>query len=263
MLRKMKERLKRRLSAEQRASLRRNLTNLIGPFISNNLSLLAKWSGTDKAGSHSYTEHYMHHFQKFRNKKIVLLEIGVGGYSHPKLGGGSLIMWKKYFPRGRIYAIDIYDKSALQERRIKIFKGSQVDKKFLETVVNETGQPDIIIDDGSHLNEHVIESFKLLFPKLKDGGVYAIEDIQTAYWEDFGGDSKNLNNPQTSMNFLKSLTDCINHKEITDENYIETYFDKHIVSIHFYHNLVFIHKGDNTEASNIVKNHFRKSSGHH
>ena len=116
---------------------------------------------------------------------------------------------------------------------------------------------DIIIDDGSHLNEHIIESFKILFPKLKDGGVYAIEDIQTSYWENFGGDSKNLNNPTTAMNFVKSLTDCLNHQEIPDENYQESYFDKKIVSIHFYHNLVFIHKGNNIEESNMVKNHKR------
>ncbi len=219
--------------------------------------MLAKLSGTDKAGAHAYTQHYMQHFLPFKNKKLALLEIGVGGYSHPKLGGGSLLMWKKYFPKGKIYGVDIYDKSALQERRIKIFQGSQVDQQFLEKVTNETGPLDIIIDDGSHVNKHVIETFKLLFPKLKKGGIYVVEDIQTSYWEDFGGDSKNLQNPATSMNFFKSLTDGLNYQEITDENYIERSFDKMITSIHFYHNLIFIHKGENLEASNIVKNHSR------
>ena len=85
--------------------------------------------------------------------------------------------------------------------------------------------------------------------------MYAIEDIQTSYWEDYGGDSNDLNNPKTAMNFLKGLTDCLNHQEILDENYEETYYDKKIVSIHFYHNLVFIHKGDNNECSNVVKCH--------
>jgi demethylmacrocin O-methyltransferase len=57
------------------------------------------------------------------------------------------------------------------------------------------------------------------------------------------------------MNFFKNLTDCLNHQEIPDENYKETYFDKKIVSIHFYHNLVFIYKGDNDEISNRIDKH--------
>ena len=34
--------------------------------------------------------------------------------------------------------------------------------------------------------------------------------------------------------------------------YKQTYFDKKIVSMHFYHNLIFIYKGNNNEKSNIV-----------
>ena len=252
---KFKTYLHQRFTEEQVYVLKKRVAKLLSPFISCNLTLLAKLYETDKTGDHWYTPHYMNHLRKFKNKKIKLLEIGVGGYENPKSGGNSLRMWKKYFPFGKIYSIDIYDKSALQEKRIKIYQGSQVDEDFLKKVTNETGLLDIIIDDGSHFNEHIIESFKILFPKLKDGGVYVIEDIQTSYWEYFGGDSINLNNPKTAMNFFKNLTNCLNHQEIPDEKYTESYFDKKIVSIHFYHNLVFIHKGDNNEESNMVKNH--------
>lgn len=257
MYKKIKEYLKKRLTTEQRTVLRKNAVFLAAPVLSKNLTLLAKLYKTDKADGHFYTPHYMTHFKKFRNKKIHLLEIGVGGYKNPKEGGNSLRMWKKYFPFGKIYSIDIYDKSALQENRIKIYQGSQVDVAFLNKITNEIGSFDIIIDDGSHLNEHIIKTFKLLFPKLKNGGIYVVEDIQTSYWEDYGGDSKNLNNPKTAMNFMKSLTDCLNHQEILDEDYQDTYLDKTIVAMHFYHNLVFIYKGDNNEPSNIVKNHKR------
>ena len=246
----IKNYLKQRLTDEQMDNLRKIVADVLSLFISSNLTLLAKMYGTDKTGTHWYTPHYMNHLRKFKNKRITLLEIGVGGYDNPKLGGNSLRMWKKYFPFGKIFSIDIYDKSALQERRIKIYQGSQVDKDFLDKTITEIGPVDIIIDDGSHLNEHIIETFKMLFPKLKDGGVYAVEDIQTSYWEDYGGDSKDLNNSKKAMNFIKSLTDCLNHQEIVSENYQETYFDKKIVSIHFYHNLIFIHKGDNNEKSN-------------
>jgi len=249
--------LKRRFTVEQWVVLRKTKVKIYASLVRSNLTKLAELYETDKTGVHWYTPHYMNHLRQFKDKKIKLLEIGVGGYDDPNAGGNSLRMWKKYFPFGKIYSIDIYDKSALQENRIKIYQGSQVDSDFLEKITDEIGALDIIIDDGSHLNEHIIESFKILFPKLKDGGVYAIEDIQTSYWENYGGDSKNLNNPTTAMNFVKSLTDCINHQEIPDENYKESYFDKKIVSIHFYHNLVFIHKGENIEKSHRIKNHKR------
>jgi len=239
--------------------IKRKDVNLFAMLMSNNLTFLADLYKTDKTGKHFYTSHYMSHFRRYKNNKINLLEIGVGGYKNPTSGGNSLRMWKKYFPFGKIYGIDIYDKSLLQESRIKIYKGSQVDTAFLEKVTAEIGPLDIIIDDGSHINDHIIKTFEILFPKLKNGGIYVVEDIQTSYWENFGGDSKNLNNPKTSMNFFKGLTDCLNHQEIIDQNYIETYYDKNIISMQFYHNMVFIYKGENNEKSNIIENHMIKT----
>ena len=73
-------------------------------------------------------------------------------------------MWKRYFPKSEIFGLDIYDKSIHNERRIKTYKGSQVDSTFLQNVVKDIGNIDLIIDDGSHINEHVIETFKICFP---------------------------------------------------------------------------------------------------
>ena len=227
-------------------------------FSSRDLNKLGKLYLTDKIAGHNYLPHYTTHLKRFKYKKINLLEIGVGGYKNPLLGGKSLRMWKRYFPYGKIFGVDIYDKSSLQENRIKIFQGSQVDKDFLNEVAGYIGEIDIIIDDGSHINEHVIETFNILFPKLKDGGIYIVEDTQTSYWEDFGGDSEDLNNPKTMMNYFKALTDAMNNQEFVIPNYKQSYFDKKIVSMHFYHNLVFIYKGNNDEKSNIVVNNQRK-----
>ena len=185
-------------------------------------------------------------------KKLKILEIGVGGYKDPNKGGASLRMWKYYFPNSSIYSLDIYDKSRLQERRIKIFRGSQNDPDSLRNVVEQMGGIDIVIDDGSHINEHVITSFRTLFPLLAEGGIYAIEDTQTSYWPKFGGDSYDLANPNTIMSFLKALTDGLNYEEIANKDYQPSYFDKNIVSLHFYHNLAVIYKGKNEEGSNFV-----------
>jgi hypothetical protein len=219
------------------------------------LDKLAVKHGTDKYNSHWYTPHYNLHFKKWKNRSVNLLEIGVGGYDNPNVGGQSLRMWKEYFRKGNIYSIDIYDKERLQEDRIKIFRGSQTDASFLKDVCEKMGAPDIIIDDGSHKNEDVISSFLILFPLLKNGGIYVVEDIQTAYWPQggYGGDSTNLSNPSTSMNFFKGLLDGLNYKEFINESYQPSYYDENIVSMHFYHNLIFVYKEKNNEDSNMVR----------
>lgn len=222
----------------------------------NDLPRLARLFGTDKESSHFYCQHYQEHFKALRFKNVNVLEIGIGGYDDPKQGGHSLRMWKAYFPNGRINGIDLLDKTPHEEARIRTFAGSQVDEAFLNRVIAEIGAPDIIIDDGSHRPEHVITSFKILFPLLAPSGIYVVEDLQTSYWGsdskisgDWGG-SSDLNAPHTSMNFLKSLVDGLNYEEFTLEGYKPSYFDRHIVAAHFYHNLAFFQKGINDEGSN-------------
>jgi len=221
--------------------------------LGHNLTDLARIYRTDKYGKHFYTQHYETHFQPFRQKPIKLLEIGVGGYDDSLKGGKSLRMWKDYFKKGHVYSLDIHDKSALEEPRIRIFKGSQTDEDVLKEILSEMGSPDLIIDDGSHVNHHVITTFKLLFPHLKEGGIYVVEDTQTSYWEEYGGDGKNLQNPSTMMNFFKSMIDGLNRAEFNLPREELEYFDHHIVSMHFYHNLIFIYKGKNDEASHIQR----------
>jgi|SaaInlStandDraft_6_1057023.scaffolds.fasta_scaffold02319_6 hypothetical protein len=223
-------------------------------FFGHNLKALSKLYYTDKWGAHKYATHYQSYFSKLKNKKLNLLEIGIGGYEDPEMGGGSLRVWRTYFYRSCIYGIDIYDKSVHEEKRIKTFKGSQVDEKFLSKVVKNIGGIDIIIDDGSHVNDHVIFSFKYLFPILDDNGLYIIEDTQTSYWNHAGGTSENFNSKSTIMGFFKSLVDGLNYEELEIENYEANYYERNIVSIHFYHNLIFIQKGLNNEGSNLVVN---------
>jgi demethylmacrocin O-methyltransferase len=229
----------------------RGIFAMLYPF---NLNKISKIHKTDKFGYHYYTPHYQKHFRPLKFRKINLLEIGVGGYDNLYTGGNSLRMWKTYFPFAKIYSLDIYDKSFLQESRIKIFKGSQADEAVLETVYREMKEMDIIIDDGSHINEHVIKTFNYLFPKLKKGGLYVVEDTQTSYWSDYGGSSLDFNKEGTIYHYFKSLVDGLNHSEFMLPNYKKSYYDTHITSIHFYHNLIFIYKGDNNEPSNYLIN---------
>lgn len=150
----------------------------------NNFALLFE---TDKWGSHWYTQHYQHYFRQLRLTKLTLLEIGVGGYDRPGEGGESLRMWKAYFRKGLIVGVDIHDKTELTEKRIDIRQCNQTDANLLNLLCDEYGGFDIIIDDGSHLNKDVIQTFLILFEHLRSGGIYAVEDTQTSYWPTWGG----------------------------------------------------------------------------
>jgi hypothetical protein len=218
----------------------------------NDLNRLATIFKTDKWGSHWYTQHYQRCFEPLKKKRLNILEIGVGGYDGPS-GGESLRMWKAFFRNSQIVGIDIYDKSQFSERRIDIRQCDQTDSDSLTRLSNEYGGFDIIIDDGSHVNEHVIKTFRTLFPLMRPAGIYVVEDTQTAYWPTWGG---GIANPHSSMAFFKSLADGLNHAEYPVENYTPTYFDQNIVEIAFFHNLVFVRKGNNDEKTsdpNLLK----------
>ncbi len=255
---KLKRWLKNRLSAERRAALRRHLVEPLGFVFRRDLPKLATIYGTDKWGTHWFAAHYARHFQPLRRKKITLLEIGIGGCERPADGGYSLRMWRRFFPNAQIVGLDYFDKSPHAEKRIRIYRGDQADEKLLRQIVAEVGRPDIIIDDGSHLNHHVLKSFEVLFPLLADDGIYVVEDTQTAYWPDAGGSSDNLLTAPTSMALLKSLVDGLNHEEFLKPGYVPSYHDQNITGLHFYHNLVFVQKGKNQEGSNLVRNNQMK-----
>jgi len=116
------------------------------------------------------------------NKEIKLLEIGV----HK---GGSLELWRDYFPHGLITGIDIkLPEHFVPGERIQVFQGSQADTRFLSEVINKVAPEgfDIIVDDASDIGELTKTTFWHLFHHhLKPGGLYAIEDWGTGYLDDF------------------------------------------------------------------------------
>jgi len=130
--------------------------------------------GTDKV-DHLYLPHYERRFSSIRElEDVSILEIGV-------MDGKSLRMWKEYFFSGKIYGIDVKPSSCFSEDRIECFCGRQQDERFLLNVVEKTGLLDVVIDDGSHRGKDHVASFKVLWPKVKPGGWYCIEDCQSLF----------------------------------------------------------------------------------
>jgi demethylmacrocin O-methyltransferase len=238
--------LKGKLSREQKTTIRKAL-NPLATFVPerHKLEVLARIHGTDKR-EHGYTRHYAEYFRQIRRRKLHILEIGVGGYQDPKSGANSLRMWQSYFPNSMIYGIDVADKRYHEDKRIKIFQGSQNDPAFLESLATHIGHIDIVIDDGSHINEHILTSFRALFPRLASPGIYVIEDIFTSYWPEYGGDWHNLNDRPTSVALIKSLIDGLHYQYIPNRSVID--FDRCIESVSVYPKIAFIFKGKNSQT---------------
>jgi hypothetical protein len=205
----------------------------------SDLSRLAIKYGSDKHGHHNYCDHYEQHLGKFRNDTILLIELGIGGYHFPDRGGAGLKMWADYFRHARIAGVDIHTKTGLSTYQIRIFQGSQNDPELIQQIIDQDGRPSIVVDDASHMNNLTIRSFELLFPLLVPGGVYCVEDIESSWWEEHGFDGcRDLNNLifRSSVNYFRSLVTDINSKYNNAPNPFG------IESIHFYENLIFIHK---------------------
>ncbi|MEU1285115.1 hypothetical protein [Kitasatospora sp. NPDC005856] len=214
------------------------------------LGLLSARFGSDKwADLHWYTQHYERHFARFRDAPIRLLEIGIGGYDAPDQGGASLRMWQRYFPAALVLGLDVVPKPGVRGPRIATAVGDQGDPALLDELGRRFGPFDIVIDDGSHLNAHVRTSFTALFPHVRPGGLYVVEDLQTAYWPGFGGTAGTVAGPGTSVGLLKRLIDGLHHQEwVTPAAAPQpSYADRHAVALTVYHNLAFIEKGVNAE----------------
>lgn len=203
-----------------------NRTDLWTDFQNNPGRLIHKWN--------QYFLIYEQHFTRYRNRPITFIEIGCGQ-------GGSLAMWKRYFgPLVQIVGLDINpDCKAFEEDQVAVRIGDQSDPAFLASVLDEFGSPEIVLDDGSHVMRHVVASFGLLYDRMAKDGIYAVEDLHTAYWPEYEG---GLGVRGSFMELCKDLIDELNG-EHTAGKAKATGFTRSTLSMHFYDSMVVFEKG--------------------
>lgn len=203
--------------------------NLWNEFKTNKQKNIHKWT--------HYFPVYDKILSEYRNKTINVLEIGV-------LDGGSLELWHRYFgPNALIVGIDNHHQPnsmglVFDSPMIHFRKGDQNDPKFLESLREEYNEFDIIIDDGSHISKHIIESFENLYPIVNKNGMYIIEDTHTSYWGSHGG---GLKLKGSTIEYAKELIDELNavHTKILPS----TNFTNETHSITFYDSMIVFKKG--------------------
>lgn len=140
-------------------------------------------------------------FERYRNlipgdvRQIV--EVGI-------FEGGSIALLADLFPKAEIIGIDIRPQNnfVLQHieslgfsDRVKLHYGvSQADRAAIEQIISSAwgAEPiDLVIDDASHIYDLSVTTFDILFPRVRTGGYYVIEDWGWAHWPGFAGDLVN------------------------------------------------------------------------
>lgn len=190
------------------------------------LDEIAVKHGADKGSQHhvkghDFARHYDKIFGNLREMRLRILEVGCGG-------GDSMRMWLEYFPNAFVFGVDIVENTNPWNtpgtdihERYKFLQGNQSDPVMWKCLFANWGRPfDIIIDDGSHMSDDVLNCFRHVWPAVRSGGFYCIEDLACSY-------SSIFIKGQTPMEQLKIMTDQIHHG--SDIDFI--YFAKELAVI--------------------------------
>lgn len=122
-------------------------------------------------------EAYENLFAGLKDQPIKYLEVGTAY-------GDSLSWARKFFPKATIVGVDVVDPIE-KPQDVSFYKINQNDSDGL-TLMGKTEAPfDIIIDDASHQAVETLNTFNNLYPYLKEGGIYIIEDWGAGYLPQF------------------------------------------------------------------------------
>lgn len=229
---------------------------------SKSLTEIANDFGTDKGtvgpsqvhGGHNYTDIYEAYLGGFRNAEVKILEIGIGlkrkddpriAHGKNEGGGGSIKMWSRYFQNGKIYGVDLIDGTFLNSDRVITLVADQGDENSLRALRKKLDDApfDVIIDDGSHVPDHQQMTIGVLFPLLRSGGLYFIEDLYACGYGDpvKNGSGVYKNRARHTRSVLKTFTstgEFGSPHRILDPDILA----EHIASIHFHTPLQRINK---------------------
>ena len=211
-------------------------TALHNDFVTRAYNNYSHKEGLDHWENYGY--HYSQHLHSLRNLETInMLEIGVSA-------GGSSRLWYDVFGAALRYTgVDInpacaqFTDAALN---IEIIIGSQLNKTFLGVICQNYGPFDVVIDDGGHTSQMIITSFEILWPCMRNSGIYVIEDLHSMWmWkgnEDMTVDGQDVYGFFGDMG--RESTSHLSHNlHYTGHHPL----GKHIASMHFYDSMIFLH----------------------
>ena len=174
--------------------------------------------GSDKANifklnnksGHGFSKFYEKKFEKLKDKKINILEIG-------SYAGGSAAALVKYFPNINIFCFDVnISNFKYKSKNIHVFgvdiNNEKKINKILESIFFQYNfdRFDLIIDDGSHNLSDILNGLKFFFKYVKSNGIYIIEDFKFPNYYTY---NKNINHI-----FIDELLNNLQNKKISISN---------------------------------------------
>jgi SAM-dependent methyltransferase len=130
---------------------------------------------SDMLKSECFLRRYDRIFSEIPTDAPVIVELGVHS-------GGSLRLWRDTFPGATIIGFDAQAPARGLPSKCTLVQGSQGERADLERILAHADTIDIVIDDCSHLAEPTRLAFDTLFPHVRPGGFYVVEDWGTGYW---------------------------------------------------------------------------------
>jgi len=151
--------------------------------------------GRKDGSGHGFAHTYARALESTRMTTKRVLEFGV-------YMGASIKMWQEYFPNAEIVGVDwfagllghgerfkdahkFYDdwQAGKHGQRIQLIEANQGLTEDLQRVVSTLRNGaafDLIVDDASHKNKDQQQTFGHMFPLLRPGGIYVLEDLHSS-----------------------------------------------------------------------------------
>ena len=138
---------------------------------------------TDKQRSHGYLDLYEKLLNSKKNTAKNILEVGIGDFNEKN--GGSIKLWRDYFNKATIHALDILSIDRVidelkNNERIKLY--TSVDAYdfsfFTKNIFNSGIKFDVLLDDGPHTLDSISKFVVLYSQVMSDDGILIIEDVQ-------------------------------------------------------------------------------------
>lgn len=141
-------------------------------------------NGTDKQSNHNYGDAYewliLDHFttdvwkpHSGREAVNFMMEVGVAD-------GSCLLAWREVFPNATIVGMDIhpcrYAAERYWDKNLEFHIGDQRSKDDCDRAAGGR-MFDVIVEDATHILENSLLTLLYLWPYVRPGGVYVIEEF--------------------------------------------------------------------------------------
>jgi hypothetical protein len=177
---------------------------------------------------------YERHLESYRGLPVRVLEIGF------YRGGGLELLRQFLGPDAYLVGIDIDEGARAASRgRYIVEIGDQADPDFLRRVAEEHGPFDIIIDDGGHTMRQQVVSVETLFPLMREGGTYLVEDCHTSYWPEYADQGPD---GQSFIEWVKVRIDDLNAYHFSRSEQLESPWQTDLDGLHVYDSVVVLNK---------------------